>query len=254
MWIMLGIIFAGIVISAILMIRSRRPRGMVLPTLGWIGGLLAMSSFFLMSWITLGPPGTVAKNAGWIASQGTILNTIKQLPGLDRWLSAVQVPHGEDILASLDLPVKESFLKYAETGRTINGCHYMGLIRRVKPIITLIIATGVLAALTGAVLGLLRLITSTRRFRPAQQIVASLSFFSFILLLPALTTFDSMGSLDDFKLRLLTILAQTRVATGAWLCLFGFLLVGISGIADLVPGLSHRQDAPLDLEISQEYS
>jgi hypothetical protein len=254
MYLLLGTLAVGIVICVVLILRSHNPGWQVLPALGWIGGLLVIGGFFLLPWISIGPPGTVERNAAWIASKTEVIDAIKRLPGFESWLASVNAPTGADIIAILEHPIQNTFLDYARTGRLINAYHYMDLVRRVNPLVVLVMAGGLLSALAGVVFSLRRLIFSRYDAQSAFQIFASMAALSFLFLLSVFTTFDTLGSVDDFKLRLMAALAEAHMSTGVWCVLLGLALVAISGIADLIHSLAPWQNVTLDSEYLNDYS
>jgi len=211
---------------------------------------VTVGSFALLPWISLGPSGTIEKNAAWIADKTEIINIFKELPGFQGWLASMDAPTAEDIVAALDHPAQKNFLEIARTGKIINGYRFIGLVIKVKPVLTLAIVGGTLAALAGASLNLRRLITSKYDAQGGFKIITSISILCLFLLLSFIPLFDTLGATDDIKLRLLVTLAETRMAVGAWWMLLGLVFLSVSGIGDWIQTIAPWQTSSDGLDDS----
>jgi hypothetical protein len=246
MIITLIILSVGLVIAVILLIRSSNRASQILPVLGWVGSLLILCSYIFLSWIKFGPLYTIEINADWIASKIEIVDAIKQIPGFDELFNEIHTLSGNDIIQAIDHPAREKVLEFSQDGRLINGFNLMTLIRAVNPPVVLLLGLGVLIALVGSIINLSRLITSRHDVQTLSRVFAVVVIFLFLALTTIFTTFDTLCSVDDFNVRLLTTLAETQISHGVWCALLGFALLAISEITDLVPSMNLTKNTSQD--------
>jgi hypothetical protein len=226
------ILTLAVLVAAVLVLRSSVPFWQVFPALGWIGGVLGLCSLFLLPWITAGPPGTVVKNADWIASKTEIVDTIKQIPEVADRFPTVSSLTGNDILEIIEHPVKAEFLEIVETGTQINGIRIMGLVLRIRPNLTLSIAFAGLVAISGTLLNLARLVQGPSSLKGLSKVMSVVAVFFIIMLLSYITPLDTFGQTDEFDLRLLAALAENQVASGCWWMIISLFLLSISGLLE----------------------
>lgn len=242
------ILVVSLLISTYLVLRGKNRGRLFLTAVGWTGALLILGSIYFLPWIRTGNIGTVEKNAGWIARQGEIIESIKKVPGFENWLADIQVPTGDDIVDALEHPVKERFLYYVDNGVNINAWHFMRMVRKVQPVIFLYIGSAVLCAGVGVILNLRRMILSVLDGQILFRIITISSAITLMLIMSEITRFDTLGATGELEVRLLTTLAETRLGPGAGFCLLGLAMLAASGVADFLPTPARENETEMDFD------
>jgi hypothetical protein len=111
----------AIIMSVVLLLRSRNPTWLVFPALGWIGGGLVLCSLILLPWISCGPPGTIGRNATWLASKTEIIKVLGGLPEFMPWNSSMAGLKADDILKMLEHPAQRNLIDAVDSGRIVSG-------------------------------------------------------------------------------------------------------------------------------------
>jgi hypothetical protein len=234
-----GIVIGLATISGLLVaIRNAHWRLQLLPAIGWVGTWLTIGAIVMFDWILPAPPGTLERNADWLASHTAVIEGLKQLPGFSDWLSSARALTGADVIRALDHPVRDRFLDIIHRGQRVNGLQVLGLLMKVRPVLVLAITFGGLVAMVGGALNLRRLLTNQYNDGDLLKIVTVFCGLCGLTLISYLPILDTLGNTDDFVLKILISLAEVEVASGGWWMVLGLFLTGVSAIGDWFPGLA----------------
>ena len=223
------------ILAIVLVIRSAQPEQRILPALGAWGGVLSLASLFFLPWVDLAPASVLQKNAAWIASQTEVVRTIKTIPGLKDWLGGVNALTAEDVIQLLGDQVNPGFVELARQGFLLNGYRLALLASRHNPLLTLSIILGSVLVFILSVLQLRRLIASPSDWQGAGKVLVAILALCWLILATCMPGLDTLGDVENFSLRLLMALAETRVASGGWITLLGWFFVLLAGVIDWQP-------------------
>jgi len=202
----------------------------------WMGSISALSSFFFLTWIELGPPGTILKNAKWLAQQTLVIDTLKQIPGLDQALAKTTAWTAQDVINVLDDPIKPRLLEISESGEQVNGYLVLELLLETD----LFNAVGIIFALfivvIALVIGLAGLL-GQQAPKPLMIGLVAGGVFSVLVMLFSLPQLDTLGTYDEIFLRLLMTLAEARVSGGGGWFILGLFLIVAGSVLNMTGGI-----------------
>lgn len=210
----------------VLLTSHAKNRTILVPAwLGWLGSLLVFGALLVLPWATTGPPGAFQRNVGWLADQAVYLDLLRQLPVMQEMVASVRVDSVDDIRLLLDRPETHGLLAHVDQGGPISAWRLISLARPVSLWLPAALAAGLLAAALALLASLLALASGSglgARLGMGSGIMAAASL---ILLLGKLPFIDTLGTTDNFPVRLIAVLGEARVAAGGWWMAVGLLLL-----------------------------
>lgn len=201
----------------------------------WLGSIVALSSFFFLTWIELGPPGTILKNAEWLAQQTLVIDTLKQLPGLEQALAKTTAWTAQDVINAIDNPIKPRLLEISESGEQVNGYLMLELLFETDLFNAVSIVFALFIIVSALVIGLTGLLGQ----QAPKLLMSGLftgSIFSALVMLFSLPQLDTLGARHEIFLRLLMTLAETRVSGGGGWYILGLFLIITGSVLSMTGG------------------
>ncbi len=220
---LLGIVVAGVVLA----------RGQVwkkIPAvLSWLGCVIALGSFFFLPWIIFGAPGTILKNTTWLAKQTIVLETLKQLPGLDRLFESTTSWSAQEVWSALNHPLKEQIFQISERGDFVNGWRLLSLLGQANWLEAFFLIFSLVVTLLSIATSLIGMfgLKIPKPFAVSMAVAAGIVFIELLISIPRL---DQLGVSHEIFLRLLLALAEARVSSGAGWYVTGLLMIVFSNV------------------------
>lgn len=196
----------------------------------WITGVLGLTSFFGLSWVTYAEPGTISENAKIVSQKASFWEALADYPLFEEILSEKQLMSQQDILILFEEYPYNSYVDIIESEKKITGWQLMQLSRYKKPEFSVLLGVSVILMLLSTLAAFIQLL-------PIGKVSSSLKgFLSLILViliinfLQYIPTFDTLGLTEDFKMRLLAVLAEAQISETYLLYLMSWVFIVVSGL------------------------
>lgn len=214
------------------------------------GGVLLSSSLFMLTWVNFGTPGTAERNVTWIQSHeetNWLLSPFTQK--LNSWPHEGSSQELDILSLYADAPYKE-YLSMANQGKILSGWNILIFSKKTAPLLSVFLMSSLAIGIFSAVLGIFQLINNDQGKKGSTMgVLALASAIVFLFILLNSPYLDSLGTTDEFNMRLLAALVGAKVACGHWFLLAGLFFIFLAGLTDAIWVFAPQRDKDLKFEI-----
>ncbi len=229
-----AVLMAGLLFSLVLVMLAvrRRADGLAAAVVGvgFAGSALTLAGLLVYPWAVPAPATVFEQNALWLAQHSALLQPLQKVPLFGQALASLDLSSPDSLRASLEQSQAGLLVQQVAAGHSLFSWHLWQLGWRVSPLLSTGLTAAFLASLTSAGLVIASLLSGGMVLPRLGVAVAAAAGLGLLLLVTRMTTVDSLGSSDDFVVRLTAALAQVRVGPGIWWTLLGLVLLIAFGL------------------------